>query len=159
MNLTEFIRKNDIKCKNGEDFDHSPDFFKMRKFERTCHRISRVPFLEPETYEVKEFDVVLKGSVREKWDRKEKRIKRTFFIDRMFSCPGQADCIGTIEDVVDVGETVDEAIVSLDVERERFTFFQRYDLIDTGRYWLNRELRRCVVDDGRVIVLDSGSGD
>ena len=31
MNLTEFIRKNDIKSKDGEDFDHSPEFFKMKE--------------------------------------------------------------------------------------------------------------------------------
>lgn len=35
MNLTEFIRKNDIKCTDGEEFDHSPEFFEMKEFEKT----------------------------------------------------------------------------------------------------------------------------
>ncbi len=32
MNLSEFIRQNNIKCKDGEDFDNSPEFLKMREF-------------------------------------------------------------------------------------------------------------------------------
>ena len=76
MNLSEFIRKNDIKCKDGEEFDHSPEFFKIREFERTCHTISGVAFVEPEMCEVKEFDVVLKGSVRERWNKKEKKTRK-----------------------------------------------------------------------------------
>ena len=39
-------------------------------------------------------------------------------------------------------------------ERERFEFFQRYHLVDAGRYWLNRGLQRCFVEEGRVIVMD-----
>ena len=31
MNLTEFVRKNDIKCNDGEEFGHSPDFFKIKE--------------------------------------------------------------------------------------------------------------------------------
>ena len=31
---------------------------------------------------------------------------------------------------------------------------KRYDLIDAGRYWLNRDLKRCLVDDGKVVVID-----
>jgi hypothetical protein len=158
MNLTEFIRKNDIQCKDGEEFDHSPEFFKMQEFERTCHTVFAVPFLEPETYEIKEFDVVLKGSVREKWDRKEKKTQRQFFIDRTLRYPKQADSIDTIEDAVDAGKTIDEALESLELEKQRFEFFKRYDLIDAGRYWLNRDLRRCFVDDGKVVVLDSHGG-
>jgi hypothetical protein len=155
MNLIEFIRKNDIKCKDGEEFVRSPEFFKIRQFERTCHTIFAVPFLEPQTYEIKEFDVVLKGSVREKWDRKEKRTKRQFFIDRTLRYPKQADSIGTIEDAVDAGKTIDQALESLELEKQWFEFFKRYDLIDAGRYWLNRDLCRCFVDDGKVVVIDS----
>lgn len=155
MNLTEFIRKNDIKCKDGEEFDHSPDFFKIRQFERTCHTIPGVAFVDPETCEVKEFDIVLKGSVRERWDKKEKKNKMEFFIDRMFRYPDQPDCIDTIEDAVGAGRTIDEAFESLELEKQRFEFFKRYDLIDAGRYWLNRDLRRCFVDDGRVVVIGS----
>jgi hypothetical protein len=33
-------------------------------------------------------------------------------------------------------------------------FFKLYDLIDTGIYWLNRDLRRCFVDEGKVIVIN-----
>jgi len=73
MNLTEFIRKNDIKTVDGLEFNNSPEFFRMREFERTCHVIQGVSFLDNETYEVKELDVMLKGSVQEKWDRNEKR--------------------------------------------------------------------------------------
>jgi len=39
MKLTEFIRQNDIKCVDGEAFDHGPEFIKMKEFERTHHRI------------------------------------------------------------------------------------------------------------------------
>ena len=130
MNLTEFIRKNDIQCKDGEEFDHSPEFFKMQEFERTCHTVFAVPFLEPQTYEIKEFDVVLKGSVREKWDRKEKKTKRQFFIDRTLRYPKRADCIDAIEDAVDAGKTIDQALESLELEKQWFEFFKRYDLID-----------------------------
>ena len=52
------------------------------------------------------------------------------------------------------GTTIDEAMESLEVERQRFEFFKRYDLIDTGRYWLNRDLKRCLVDEGKVVVTD-----
>jgi hypothetical protein len=42
----------------------------------------------------------------------------------------------------------------LETEKERFEFFKRYALVDTGRYWLNRELKRCFVEDDKVIVTD-----
>ena len=51
-------------------------------------------------------------------------------------------------------DTIDEAIESFETEKQRFEFFKRYDLIDTGRYWLNRDLKRCLVDDGKVVVMD-----
>jgi len=84
MNLTEFVRKNDIKCSGGEEFSHSPEFFKMKEFERTCHVIYGVPFVEPETDEVKEFDVRLTGAVVERWDKREKKTRRQFFVNRSF---------------------------------------------------------------------------
>jgi hypothetical protein len=155
MNLTEFIRKNDIKCVDGDDFEHSPEFFKIRQFEQTCHTIRGVPFLLSETYEVKEFDVVLEGSVQEKWDGKEKKTKRQFFVDRTFSYPGLSESLESIEDAVPAGKSIDEAMTMLEAEWERFEFFKRYDLIDAGRYWLNRELQRCFVEDGRVVFIDS----
>jgi len=154
MNLTEFIRKNDIKSKDGEEFSHSPEFFRMKEFERTCHEICGVPFLEPETYRVKEFDVALRGSIQEKWDKKEKKIKRRFFVHRTFACRDAADGFDTIEDAVAAGKSIDEAVEMLDMERERFEFFKRYDLIDASRYWLNRDLKRCLVDEEQVVVID-----
>jgi hypothetical protein len=156
MNLVEFIQENNIKSVEGEEFSHSPEFLKMRAFEQTCHTMRGIPFLEPETYEVREFDIVLKGSVQERWDRKEKKTKRQFFIDRTFSYPGVPE---DLEDAVPVGKSIDEAIASLENEREHVEFFKRYDLIDTGRYWLNRELQRCFVEDGRVIVMDAHRGE
>ena len=155
MNLTEFIRRNNIQCADGEEFDHSPEFFQIRQFEQTCHTIRGVPFLESQTYEIKEFDVVLKGSVHEKWDGNHKKTKRQFFVDRTFRYPGQSEGLESIEDAVPAGKSIDEAMAMLEAERERFEFFQRYDLIDAGRYWLNRELQRCLVEDGRVVVMDS----
>lgn len=155
MNLAEFIRKNDIKCKDGEEFGHSPEFFKIREFERSCHTITGVPFLELGTYLVRDFDVVLRGSVRERWDSREKKTKRQFFVDRTFSYPDQPDWVETIEDAVDAGQTVEQAMECMEIERQRFEFFREHDLIDTGRYWLDRKLRRCVVDKGRVVVIDS----
>jgi len=126
----------------------------MRQFEQTCHTICGVPFLESQTYEIKEFDVVLKGSVEEKWDKNEKKTKRQFFVDRTFRYPGLPEGLESIEDAVPAGATVEEALAALEAERERLEFFQRYDLIDAGRYWLNRELKRCFVEDGRVVVMD-----
>jgi hypothetical protein len=154
MNLAEFIRKNDIKCTDGAEFDHSPEFYKMKQFENTCHRISGVPFLEPETYEIREFDITLTGSIQEKWDKTEKKTRRRFFIDRSFTYPEKTDEYETIEDSFPAGKTIDEAITTLDAEKERFEFFKQFDLIDTGRYWLNRDLKRCLVMDGQVIVVD-----
>ena len=154
MNLTEFVRRNDIKCKNGEEFSHNPEFFKMKEFEKTHHMVRAVPFLEPETYKVKEFDVALAGFVEEKWDKQQKKTKRKFFVNRLFTYPDSPEDFETIEDTVEAGRTVDEAIETLEAERERFEFFKKFDLIDTGRYWLNRDLKRCIVDDGRVIVID-----
>jgi hypothetical protein len=154
MNLTEYIRKNDIKCKDGEEFSHSPEFFKLKEFERTRHVIHGVPFVEPETYEVKEFEVRLTGAVVERWDKREKKTKRRFFVNRLFRYPDLPGDIDTIEDAVAAGKAVDEAIEMLEMEKERFAFFKRYDLIDTGRYWLNRDLKRCLVDDGKVVVTD-----
>ena len=155
MNLTEFIRQNDIKCKDGEEFSHSPEFFKMKEFEKTCHVIYAVPFLEPETHRVKEFDVMLTGFIKEKWDKRERKTKRMFFVNRSFRYSGLPEDFETIEDSVDVGKTIDEAIESMEVERQRFAFFKEFDLIDTGRYWLNRDLKRCLVDDGKVVVIDT----
>jgi hypothetical protein len=80
MNLSEFIRCNDIKCKNGEEFSHSMEFFRMKEFEKTHHIVYAVPFLEPETYKVKEFDVALVGFIEEKWDKQQKKTKRKFFV-------------------------------------------------------------------------------
>jgi hypothetical protein len=155
MNLTEFIRQNDIKSVDGEEFDHSPEFLRMREFEKTCHEIRGVLFLEPQTYEIKELDVVLKGSIQEKWDRNERKTKREFFVDRTFRYPGLSEGLESIEDAVPAGKSIDEAVAMLEAERERFEFFQRYDLIDAGRYWLNRGLQRCFVEEGRVVVMDS----
>jgi hypothetical protein len=159
MNLVEFISEHNIKSVEGEEFDHSPEFARMRAFEQTCHVVRGVPFLEPETYEVREFNIVLKGAVQEKWDRKEKKTKRQFFIDRTFSYPGEPEDVESIDDVVSVGSSIDEAIATFEAEREHFEFFKRYDLIDAGRYWLNRELQRCFIEDGRVIVMDTRGGD
>jgi hypothetical protein len=154
MNLVEFVRQNNINCIEGEQFSHSPEFFKIRQFEQTCHTIHGAPFLEPETCEVKEFDVVLKGSVQEKWDRKEKTTRRRFLVERMFRYPGMPEGLEEIEDTMSAGETIEEAVAALEAERQRFEFFKRYDLMDTGRYWLNRDLKRCAVDDGQVVVID-----
>lgn len=154
MNLTEFVRKNDIKCKDGEEFSHSPKFFKMKEFERTRHIVYAVPFLESETYKVKELDVSLVGFIEEKWDKKSKTTKRKFFINRSFAYADLPEDVETIEDSVDAGETLDEAIEIMEAERQRFEFFKKFDLIDTGRYWLNRESKRCIVDDGKVVIID-----
>jgi len=154
MNLSEFIRRNDIKCKDGEEFSHSPEFFRMKEFEKTCHNIYAVPFLEPETYKIKEFDVVLTGFIEEKWNKQFKETKRRFFINRLFTHPDLPEDFETIEDSVDAGKTIDEAIEAMEAERQRFEFFKKFDLIDTGRYWLNRDLKRCIVDDEKVIILD-----
>ena len=154
MNLTEFVRKNDIKCKDGEEFSHSPEFFRMKEFERTCHIIYTVLFLEPETYKIKEFDVILTGFIEEKWDKKLRKTKRKFLINRSFTYPDLPEDFETIEDSVDAGKTIDEAIESMEAERQRFAFFKKFDLIDTGRYWLNRDLKRCLVDNEKVIVID-----
>jgi len=154
MNLTEFIRQNDIKSKDGQEFSNSPEFFKMKKFEKTYHIIYNVLFLEPETYKVKEFDVMLTGYAKEKWDKKQKKTKRQFFINRSFTYSETPDEFDTIEDSVVAGKTIDEAIEMLEAEKQNFEFFKRYDLIDTGRYWLNRDLKRCLVDDGKVVVID-----
>ena len=154
MNLAEFIRKNDIKCVDGAEFGHSPEFYKMQQFEKTCYTVYGVPFMEPETYIVKEFDMHLTGFVKEKWNKAAKRIKRQFFINRSFMYPDMEEEFKTIEDSFDAGRTIDEAIKALDAKRQRFEFFKQHDLIDTGRYWLNRKLQRCLVIDGQVIVVD-----
>ena len=52
------------------------------------------------------------------------------------------------------GKSIDEAIEMLEAERQRFEFFKRFDLIDTARYWLNRDLKRCLADEGKVVVID-----
>jgi hypothetical protein len=154
MNLSEFIRQNDIKSTDGDEFGNSPEFYRMKEFERACHKIYKVPFLGPETYVVKEFDVFLTGAVNEKWDKNEKKTKRRFYVNRMFRYPGETGGVDVIEDTVPAGKTIDEAVEMLEAERQRFEFFKRYDLIDTGRYWLNRDLKRCLVDDGKVVVID-----
>src|SRR3974390_2795647 len=117
MNLVEFISENNIKSVEGEECDHSPEFSRMREFEQTCHTIRGIPFLEAETYEIKEFDVVLKGSVQEKWDHQAKKTKRQFFIDRTFRYPGLPDDLECIGDVVPLGGSIDEAVASLENER------------------------------------------
>jgi len=154
MNLTEFVRQNDIKCKDGEEFSHSPEFYKMKEFERTSHVICGVPFLEPETYRIKEFDVTLTGAIKERWDKKERRIKCRFYVKRLFRHLDGVPGLEVIEDTVAAGKTISEAVEMFEIEKERFEFFKRYDLIDAGRYWLNRDLKRCLVDDGKVVVID-----
>jgi len=154
MNLTEFVRENNIKSVDGVEFDHSPEFYKMRQFEQKCYRINDVPCLIPETYKVRTFDVRLKGEVKEKWDNWQKKTKRQFFINRSFRYQGLYDDFSTIEDAVEAGKTIDEAVEFLQSEIERFLFFRQHDLIDNGRYWLNRDLKHCLVEDGRIIVID-----
>ena len=154
MNLTEFIRRNDIKCKDGEVFSHSPEFFKIKEFEKTAHAICAIPFLDTDTYNVKEFDVMLTGFVKEQWDKKLRQTKKQFFIHRSFTYPDMPEDVVTIDDSVDAGETIAEAIENLEAERQHFEFFKEFDLIDTGRYWLNRDLKRCFVDEGKVVVQD-----
>jgi len=126
----------------------------MKEFEKTCHIIYAVLFLESETYKVKEFDVILTGFIQERWDKQLKKTKRKFFVNRLFTYPDLPEDFETIEDSVEAGKTIDEAIETLEAERQRFEFFKKFDLIDTGRYWLNRDLKRCIVDNGKVIVID-----
>jgi len=154
MKLTEFIRQNDIKCKKGEEFRHSPEFFKMKEFERTYHWIHGVSFLDPETHEVKEFDVTLTGYIQEKRDKSKKKTVQWFFINRSFRYSDRRPELETIDDSVVAGRNIDEAVEILEAQKEHFEFFKRYDLIDTERYWLNRDLKRCLVDEGKVVVLD-----
>jgi hypothetical protein len=154
MNLTEFIKGNDIESVDGIDFYPGTDFYKMKQFERRRYRIDGIPCLIPETYEVRTFDVRLRGEVREKWDNWQKKMKRQFFINRSFRYPGLYDNFSTIEDAVEAGKTIGQAVEFLQNEIERFLFFRRYDLIDNGRYWLNRDLKRCLVDSGQVIVIN-----
>lgn len=97
---------------------------------------------------------MLTGFIQEKWAKKLKKTKRKFFINRSFTYPDLTEDFEAIEDSVDTGKAVDGAIESLEAERQHFEFFKRYDLIDTGRYWLNRDLKRCLVDDGEVVVID-----
>jgi len=154
VNLVEFIRKNDIKCTGGAEFDHSPDFERIKAFERKAYRIPSVPFIAPETYKVGEFEVRLQGRTHEKWSSREKRAKRQFFVDRAFRYPDLPAELDPIGDSVPAGKTIDEAVECLRNEVERFLFFRRYDLIETQRYWLNRDLKRCIVDEGKVVVMD-----
>src|SRR4030042_4808867 len=103
MNLSEFIRKNNIKCKDGEEFSHSPEFYKMKEFERTCHTIYGVPFVEPETYTVREFDVTLTGSIKERWEEKERKTKRRFCVNRSFRHSDEGPGVENIEDAGPAG--------------------------------------------------------
>ena len=75
-------------------------------------------------------------------------------MNRSFRYPDLRGDIDVIEDAVVAGKDIEEAMEMFDMEKERFEFFKRYDLIDTGRYWLNRDLKRCLVDEGKVVVLD-----
>jgi len=154
MNLTEFIKEKDIKSVDDIDFHPGTDFYRMKQFEQKRYRIDGIPCIIPETYEVRTFDVRLRGEVKEKWDNWQKKTKRQFLINRSFRYPGLYDDFSTIEDAVEAGKNIDEAVECLQSEIERFLFFRRYDLIDNGRYWLNRDLKRCLVDDGQVIVVD-----
>jgi len=151
MNLIEYVQKHGIKTKDSEEFEHSPEFHKMQEFKKTLYTVYSIPFLTPETEEVKEFNVMLKGSVREKWDKAQKKTKREFLIQRSFKYPHIDEFI---EDEFDAGETIEEAIFNLETEKQWFEFFHKHDLIDTGRYWLDRDLKRCLVDNGQVIVID-----
>lgn len=76
-------------------------------------------------------------------------------MDRAFRYPDLPEGLEAIEDTMSAGKTIDEAIEGLDAERQRFAFFERYDLIDAGKCWLNRDLKRCFVGEGRVVVIDS----
>ena len=154
VNLSEFIKKNDIRCKDGEEFSHSPEFYKMKEFEKSNHKIYGIPFLEPETCRVREFNVTLTGAIKERWDKKERKIKHRFFVNRSFQPPDGVPGLEVIEDAVAAGKTIDEAVGMFEIEKERFEFFKQYDLVDAGRYWLNRDLKRCLVDDGKVVVID-----
>lgn len=124
MNLTEFIRQNDIKCVDGADFSTSPEFHRMKEFEKKCYRINNIPCLISETDEVREFDVRLRGEIKEKWDRQQKKTKQQFFINRSFRYPGLYDDFNTIEDAVEAGKNIDEATDFLQCEIERFLFFR-----------------------------------
>ena len=75
-------------------------------------------------------------------------------MNRSFKYPSTEGGLDTIEDAVPAGKSIDGAIEMFDMEKERFEFFKRFDLIDTGRYWLNRDLKRCLVDEGKVMVID-----
>jgi hypothetical protein len=126
----------------------------MKMFEQKCYRINNIPCLIPETYEVSTFDVRLRCEVKDKWDSQQNKTKRKFIINRSFKYPGLYDDFDTVEDAVEAGKSIDEAVEFLQCEIERFLFFRRYDLIDNGRYWLNRNLQRCLIDNGKVVVLD-----
>ena len=49
-----------------------------------------------------------------------------------------------------------EAIEMLDIEKERFELFRQPGLIDTGKYWLHRDLKRCLTGFDTVRGMLSG---
>jgi len=105
---------------------------------------------------LRKFDIALSGRIEEGRDARTRRTTRQFLVSRCFRHPGSPEGPEEIEDAVPAGSSIDEAVKVLIAEKDRFEFFRRYDLIDTGRYWLNRNLERCFVVDGQVIKADGG---
>jgi tryptophan synthase beta subunit len=52
------------------------------------------------------------------------------------------------------GRTIDKPIEMLEAQRQRLEFFKRSDLVNMGRHWLNRDLKQCLVDEWKVVVID-----
>ena len=76
--------------------------------------------------------MTLTGEIKERWDKKERKTKRRFFVNRTFKYPDEEHGQDIIEDAVDAGKSIDEAVQMFEIGKECFEFFNRYDLIDTG---------------------------
>ena len=151
MNLSEFISKENIPSIDGIPYKKSDEELLKEKLEDLLFMTDQVPQLNEETDEIFYVNWTSSIKVLDKWNKKETKDKRKFFIWRSL---GFNDNI--IEDDFEVKDEM-EAIEYI-VESHGFQNFLKYNkLIFDGRYLMNFNFERVLYMEGKIVKLNGDS--
>ena len=151
MNLAEFISKENIPSVDGIPYQKSDDELLKEKLEDLLFMTDGVPQLNEETDKIIYVNWLSSISVIDKWNRKEKKNKRKFFIFR--SIIFEHDNNTAFQDEFEVKDEM-EAIEYI-IESHGFQNFLKYNkLIFDGRYLMNFNFKRVIYLDGKIQSLD-----
>lgn len=152
MNLSEFISKENIPSVDGIPYEKSNEELLKEKLEDLLFITDRVPQLNEETDKIMYVNWTSSITVLDKWNKKDKKNKRKFFICRSLQFNNE----DFFNDDFEVKDEI-EAIEYI-VESHGFQNFLKYNkLIFDGRYLMNFNFERVLYIEGKIVKLNGDS--